>query len=118
MMTNSKVKLITAAMGAMALAAGLGTAIAATETEGTDGPKEKAAIAAAKVTLQQAIATAEQAAGGKATANGIENQDDTNIYYDITVDKGGTPQKVLVDMQTGKVVSVAVEANNETDKKD
>ena len=118
MMTNTKVKLIVAAMGMMTLAAGLGTAIAATETEGTDGPKEKAAIAAAKVTLQQAIATAEQQVGGKATANGIENQDDANIYYNITVDKGGSPQKVVVDMQTGKVVNVAVETNNETDKKD
>ena len=117
-MTNTKAKLIIAALSAGAALAGLNAFAIAAETEGVDGPKEKAAIASAKVTLKQAIATAEQAAGGKATANGIENQDDKPIYYDVTVDKGGKPQKVLVDMQTGKVASVAVETNNETDKKD
>ena len=99
----------------------IGTAgtIFAAETEGADGAKEKAAIAAAKVSLPQAIATAEKEVGGKSTANGIENQDDTAIYYDITVNKTGVDQKVLIDMQIGKVVSVAVEDKvTESDKKD
>jgi len=119
MMTNTKTKLIIAILSAGAALAGLSAIVIAAEKETADGPKEKAAIAAAKVTLKQAIATAEQAAGGKATANGIENQDDSAIYYDVTVDKAGVPQKVLIDMQSGKVVSVAVEDNKaENDKKD
>ncbi len=119
MMTTTKAKIIMTVLTAGAALAGLNAFVMASEKESVDGPKEKAAIASAKITLKQAIATAEQAAGGKATANGIENQDDSAIYYDVTVDKAGKPQKVLIDMQTGKVVSIALETNGaETDKKD
>ena len=101
-----------AAMSLLVLVGAGGIAIAA-ETEGADGPKEKAALAAAKITLPQAIAAAEQHLGGKAIATGIENQDDRVVYYDITIDKGGVLHKVLVDMQSGQVVSSAVEDDDE-----
>ncbi len=86
---------------AAALTAGLaGTAMA----KPSDEAKEATALQTAKVSLTQAITTAEQQTGGKA--------------YDAGVDiKGGVPriavetngpkgvQTVVVDAQSGKVVS-------------
>jgi hypothetical protein len=62
----------------------------------------KVATAPVRITTNrmQAMTAAEQKVGGT-TATGIENQDGTAIYYDITVDKAGVPQKVLVDDDDG-----------------
>ncbi len=65
---------------------------------------ETAAVLNAKISLTQAIAAAEQMTGGKAIRTGVENQNGTAIFYDITVAKNNTLQKVIVDMQTGKAV--------------
>jgi len=111
-MTSKKKALAVVALTAVLSAGGLGLAAFAAENQGGDA-QEQAAIASAKITMQQAISIAEQSAGGKSTGSGIESQDGTAIYYDVTVDKGGTPQKVLVDMQTGKVVSVVAENGTE-----
>ena len=97
-----------AAVALLTVLGGLGVSANAAESAGDDA-QEQAAIANAKITQCQAIAIAEQAAGGKSTASGIENEDGKTISYEITVDKAGTPQKVLVDMQTGKVVSMVAE---------
>ena len=108
-----------AAVALPILLVGVAGSILAAETEGVDGPKEKAAMTTAKISLSQAIETAGLQVGGKVTATGIENQDDTSIYYDITVTKAGVEQKVLIDMQTGKVVSITPEDKMaEIDKKD
>ncbi len=95
------------------LIAGVAGSAMASDREDADGPQERAALAAAKITRQQAIAAAEQSIGGKAIRNGIENRDGRAIYYDVTVDKGGTPHKVLVDMQSGRVVSSAKDDDDE-----
>ena len=65
---------------------------------------EAAAVLNAKISLTQAIAAAEQITGGKVIRTGVENQNGTAIFYDITVAKNNTLQKVIVDMQTGKAV--------------
>ena len=111
-MTSKKKALAVVALTAIVSAGGLGLAAFGAENQGGDA-QEQAAIANAKITMQQAISIAEQSAGGKSTASGIESQDGKAIYYDVTIDKAGTPQKVLVDMQTGKVVSVVAENGTE-----
>ncbi len=107
-MTSKKKTLAVVALTAIVSVGGLGLAAFAAENQGGDA-QEQAAVANAKITMQQAISIAEQSAGGKSTGSGVESQDGTAIFYDITIDKAGTPQKVLVDMQTGKVVSVVAE---------
>lgn len=94
------------------LASGLvGSSVAAYARNG-DTPTDEAAIMAnAKVTMAEAIATAEQAVGGKAAGSGIEDQDG-KVYFEVQVLKGGTRNKVLIDPQSGKVVK-AVTAENE-----
>ena len=101
-----------------ALAAGvIGIGVAATGATGyakeqqESATNEAAILASAKITMAQAIAAAEQQAGGKAVGSGIEDQDGT-VYFEVEVVKDNTRQKVLVDPQTGKVVKT-VAADNE-----
>ncbi len=111
-MTSKKSALAVVALTAIVSVGGVGLAALAAENQGGDA-QEQAAIANAKITMQQAISIAEKSAGGKSTGSGIENQNGSTVYYDVTVDKAGTPQKVLIDMQTGAVVSVVAENGDE-----
>ena len=96
-----------------ALCVGLGTgAMAASEAAGGGDQQELAAVASARITLQQATAIAEKETGGKATASGIDNENGVTTY-DVTIDQGGAPKQVLADLQTGKVVKVAAETGAE-----
>lgn len=56
----------------------------------------------AKITMQQAIATAEQAVGGKAVGSGIDDENGV-VTFEVEVLKDGAQHKVLVDTQTGKI---------------
>ena len=57
----------------------------------------------AKITLTEAIATAEKETAGKAINAGVDNENGT-IFIGVAVVQGKKVQKVLIDPQTGKVV--------------
>lgn len=95
----------------MALLAGgalTGTALAAS----TDENHEATALQSAKVTLSQAITTAEQQTGGKAFDAGVDAKGtQTRIVVETNGPKG--VQTVMVDAQSGQVVGT--HAGGETD---
>ena len=66
---------------------------------------EKAALATAQISVEQAINIAEKTSGGKATGTAIDNQNDQDFSYDVTVEVVGATQHVLVDMQSGAIVA-------------
>src|ERR1700687_3877556 len=97
-------KLVPVAMATIiALGATGGLAFAGTN----DNAKEMAAFGTAKISLSQAIATAEQKVGGKALDGGLNNENGVMTYAVEVVDKGNTVQTVLVDLNTGGVTKVA-----------
>ena len=73
---------------------------------------DDAIIANAKLSLSQALATAEQSTGGKAVDAGIEDQDGA-VHFEVTVLKDGAHQKVLVDTQTGQVVKTMKDSDDD-----
>lgn len=75
---------------------------------------EAAILANAKVTMVQAIATAEQHTAGKAVGSGIEDQNGT-VFFEVEVLKGDQKQKVLVDTQSGQVVNTAMLDNEQSE---
>jgi uncharacterized membrane protein YkoI len=80
----------------------------------TEKSDDAAAMLAAKVTLTDAIATAEKEAGGKAIEAGMDDQDGT-VFIAVSVAQGEKVQKVLIDPQTGKVVKVGAKEDDEED---
>jgi len=94
-----KVKFTHAALAGLLIAGTLaGTALAA----GSDENQEATALQNAKVTLTQAIATAEQQTGGKAFDAGVDIKDaQTRIAVETNGPKG--VQTVTVDAQSGHV---------------
>ncbi len=96
-------KLIPIAMaGVVALGSVAGLAYAGTN----DNAQEMTALSTAKISLSQAIATAEQKVGGKAINGGLNNENGV-MTYGVEVVKDNTVQTVLVDLNTGGVVKVA-----------
>ena len=73
---------------------------------------EGAVMARAKITMAQAITTAEQVTGGKAVGTGIEDQDGT-VFLEVQVLKGDQRHKVLLDPQSGQVVKVVLEDDDD-----
>lgn len=107
-------KLMTAVLAGILASGVIGGSVAAYARNG-DAPTDEAAIMAnAKVTMAQAIATAEQTVGGKAVGSGIEDQDGT-VYLEVQVLKGGTRHKVLIDPQSGKVVKTVTAENEQNE---
>jgi uncharacterized membrane protein YkoI len=58
----------------------------------------------AQVTLSQAIATAEQQGGGRATAAKLENEEG-RLLYEVQVTGKTQPTEVKIDAQDGKVLA-------------
>jgi uncharacterized membrane protein YkoI len=80
-------------------------ALAKRARQGEDA-RDAAALASMKVTLPQAIASAEQQAGGHAvSADIVHRQGITQIAVEVAGAKG--VQTLLVDGQTGKVTATA-----------
>ncbi len=78
------------------------------------------AIAQAKISLTQAVTTAEQHAGGKATHAEYENSKQGWVY-DVEVVNGAKVFDVRVDADKGTVISSAedkAEHDDDQDKKD
>jgi uncharacterized membrane protein YkoI len=81
-----------------------------------DKPTDETAVMAnAKISMAQAIATAEQQVGGKAVGTGIEDEDGT-VYFEVEVLKDGKRQKVLIDPQTGKIVKTVADNDEERER--
>jgi uncharacterized membrane protein YkoI len=101
--------------GVAAIAIGVGVAgcaFADTDKHGLDDDAK--AMLAAKVTLTDAIATAEREAGGKAIDAGMDDQDGT-LFIAVSVAQGEKIQKVLIDPQTGKVAKIGAKDDDEED---
>jgi uncharacterized membrane protein YkoI len=112
-MLRSKTNLTT--MVALITLAGTAAAFAGEIGREAHQQSELNAIANAKTSLSQAIAAAEQETGGKAVDTGLENQDGT-LAYEVQIAKGNTVQKVLVDLDSGKVIKVtAADVDQEED---
>jgi uncharacterized membrane protein YkoI len=98
-------KIIQATMVAVIALGGTGAAFAGAGAKEVNEQEEIAAVLNAKTSLTQAIAAAEQQTGGKAIDTGLENQDGT-MAFEVKVAKGSTVQKVLIDLDSGKVIKV------------
>ena len=82
--------------------------------ERRDAGNDAAAIANAKVTLQQAIATAEQQAGGRAVSADIEQERGvTQIEVEVAGPQG--VKTVMVDAQSGQVTATRDADQGEND---
>ncbi len=96
-----------AAPFALAALLAIGVAGGTAYAEGSDGKSEAqdaTALAGMKVTLQQAIATAEQQSGGRAiSADASQEKGSARIEVEVAGPKG--PQTVVVDGQTGQVTT-------------
>jgi uncharacterized membrane protein YkoI len=108
-------KLVTLAMFGVLTTSTFGVAGAAYARERRT--EEAAIIANAKVTMAQAIATAEQQTGGKAVGTGIEEQDGT-VFLEVQVIKDDQKHSVLIDPQSGQVVKVATDDEQDGDEDD
>ena len=97
---NRKQTLIIGALAAAALAT---TAVYAEHRESGE-QNEAAALAQAKISLSQAIAAAEQHAGGKAARAELEDENG-KLVYGVEVLGGGKSTDVKVDITTGQVLS-------------
>src|ERR1700704_6552537 len=109
-----RTKIVPIAMAAViAVGSTVGVAHAANNDRGAnESAQELAALVNAKTTLAQAIAAAEQQTGGKAIDAGIENENGA-MAFAVEVAKDNTIQKVLVDLQTGKVLKVVAADNDD-----
>jgi uncharacterized membrane protein YkoI len=105
-----KSRIISAALVSVILLGGAAGGYAASEHK-DDEAQEIAAVLNAKTSLADAIAAAERHTGAKAIETGIENENGA-IAYEVKVAKGNTVQDVLVDLNTGKVLTVKA-ADNE-----
>ena len=108
------IELARASLGA-AIVVVLATSVgAANAKESRDVPTDEAGIlSTAQGTMNQAIAAAEKATGGKATGLAIKDQNGV-VCFDVTIFKDNARQKVLVDLQSGNVVKILA-AQNDSD---
>jgi uncharacterized membrane protein YkoI len=97
-----------AIIAATVLALGAGTAAYA-----KDGGNHAAAdLARAKITLAQAVAAAEQHAGGQATKAELERHKG-KMAFEVEVVKGRAVSNVLIDATDGKVLAAGVDRDDE-----
>ncbi len=88
----------------LAIGAVAGTAWAKSGDEGKQDSRDIAALATMKLTLPQAIAAAEQSAGGRALSADLSHEGGTDhIAVEIAGPQG--VKTVLVDGQTGQVTA-------------
>ncbi|MEQ8345933.1 MAG: PepSY domain-containing protein [Sneathiellaceae bacterium] len=99
-------KILPAAMAAALVVGASGAAFAGDSKHEMSDAQEAATILAAKTSLSQAIAVAEQQTGGKAIEAAPE-QHGGMLAYEIHTAKDGVIQTVLVAPESGKVIKVA-----------
>jgi uncharacterized membrane protein YkoI len=94
-------KIVPAALAALIALGATGAAVA--ETGEKEGGGEIAAVLGAKTSIVQAIAAAEQQAGGRAMKAGV-TEDNGKYVYEIKTATKDKLSEVFVDPATGKVV--------------
>lgn len=110
---NTKQIVILVAAGMIATGAGGSLAYAEEHGNHTDAQ----ALANSKISLSQAIATAEQQAGGKAVDAGVDNENGTvRIAVEVASNQG--VKTVLVDPQTGQVTGTKTGGDHESEEND
>lgn len=116
MSPKTTIPLVLAAVVAFGGVSGL--AYANEKSEGHESAQELAALQSAKISLTDAIATAQkEVADGKVVDAGVENENGT-ISYAVEIEKNGTVQKVQIDLATGKVLKVAADTDDEENESD
>lgn len=110
---NSK-RLLPVALAAVLAASAVGGMAHAKERGGDQDRRDMAAIAGMKITLPQAIATAEQQAGGRAVgAEVVQEHGAARIAVEVAGAQG--IKTVLVDAQTGQVAAAPGGGQDESD---
>lgn len=105
-------RIIPIALTAVIAVSALGVNAYAAERGGQD-KADQAMLANAKVTLQQAIATAEQQTGGRAVSADL-NQKQGMARFSVEIAGQQGVRTVLVDAQTGQVTATnAVDQDSE-----
>jgi uncharacterized membrane protein YkoI len=100
--------LLSAAIGGTAV-------VSAHQVQDSEEAQERAALQNAKITLSEAIAAAEkEVPGGKVIDAEVDIVNGAATYV-VEIDKDGL-QTVRVDLETGKALKVAVEADDVDDK--
>jgi uncharacterized membrane protein YkoI len=118
----TKSRLIPAALASLLAVGALGAIFTQTanaqaaKIEQTD-PSEFPMIDGAKVSLAEAIATAEKEFGGKAAAAGIDDEKGS-LAYEIELLTATGEQKVSVDAATGRAVAMAEKPDAEDEDGD
>jgi len=108
----NKIRVIPIALAAVIAVSALGVNAYAAE-RGDQDKADQAMLANAKVTLQQAIATAEQQTGGRAVSADL-NQEQGAARFSVEVAGQQGVKTVLVDAQTGQVTATnAADQDNE-----
>lgn len=99
----SKTKLLSGAIAVLLITGAAGVALASAGKD--DESQEVRAVAQAKVSMTDAIRTAEQQAGGRAVDASFDDESG-HALYEVEVLNGATVHNVYVDAQTGKVAKV------------
>jgi uncharacterized membrane protein YkoI len=113
MSMNTKRIVILVAAGL--IATGAGGSLAYAEEHGDHSGAQ--AVANSRISLSQAIATAEQQAGGKAVGAGVDNENGT-VRIAVDVASGQGVKTVLVDPQTGQVTGTKAGEDHEGEEND
>ncbi len=115
-MNSSKLTLSALAM-ALILTAGGAAAFAKSGADGRDNDAV-ADLAKANVTLVQAVTTAEQHAGGRATGAELETEKGKALYEVEVVAANKAVYDVTVDAETGKVLASTIDKADSADEAD
>jgi uncharacterized membrane protein YkoI len=105
---NTKYTKTLIALFTIGLMAGTGATIAQAAVTKDDEAKELQLFSQAKISLSDAIKTAEQKVGGKALEADLDDEAKT-VQFEVEVVKEGKIHKVMVDGKTGKALSVALD---------
>ena len=114
MSRSTRVTIIAAAL------ASAGVIAFAANTMDKDGENQAATLATAKISLGQAITSAEQHTGGKAAKAEFE-QTKAGWAYEVEIVNGGKTVDVRVNPDTGTVISAVddkIDQDNEHDERD
>lgn len=113
-MNNSKLTLPALAL-ALILTAGGAAAFAKSGADGSDNDAV-ADLAKAKVSLVQAVMSAEQHAGGRATGAELETEKGKALYEVEVVAANKAVYDVIVDAGTGKVLASKIDKADSADE--
>lgn len=87
------------------------------ESQEQDEQQEAKVLAGARISLAQAVQSAETRTGMKASEAGVDDESG-KPYFEVSVGHGQQEQTVLIDTQTGQVASIATDAEEGEDKDD